>query len=82
MFWLPEMNKYDQKRIGVQVGNRATKGYYNISTPSTTRTLAVYQQFQEDERRRVNEVAEKIIVRQTMGEEAAAGFDDAFDGVE
>ena len=32
MFWLPEMNKFDQNRTGVQVGNRGTKGYYNIHT--------------------------------------------------
>ena len=32
MFLLPEMNQFDQNRTGVQVGNRATKGYYNIYT--------------------------------------------------
>ena len=32
MFWFPEMDKFDQNRTGVQVGNRGTKGYYNIYT--------------------------------------------------
>ena len=32
MFWLPEMNRFDQNRTGVQVGNRGTKGHYNIYT--------------------------------------------------
>jgi hypothetical protein len=27
------MNKFDQNKTGVQVGNRDTKGYYNIYTP-------------------------------------------------
>ena len=40
------------------------------------------EECQEDGRRRVNKVAWKTVLRLTVGEEAAAGFDDAFDGVE
>ena len=51
-----------------------------IVPSSTTQTFAVYQECWADGRRRV--IARKTVVRRTVGEEAAAGFDDAFGGVE
>ena len=36
----------------------------------------------ENGRRRLNKLARQVRVRQTVGEEAAAAFEDAFGGVE
>ena len=48
----------------------------------TLRTFVINQEDWADERRGVNKVAWKTNVRWTVGEEDAAAFEDAFDGVE